>query len=131
MCLSSIYDFVRLECFVSLGNLSCPDRITIYHLLLLGISLVAYTLGSEKAYDEALLNPPAFKIGKSEDYTGGWVWKTLEEAHGYRKVHQLPYAIYKIRLKSDWDSCTYQLGSLDYLIYDAEIISKVIVGTIA
>ncbi len=42
----------------------------------------AYTIGHTRSYDEALEKDPdnAFKLGKTEDYQGGCVFKTLKEA---------------------------------------------------
>jgi hypothetical protein len=43
--------------------------------------VIAYTLGNTKSYNEAITNnPDTKKIGKSDDYEGGWVWKTKQEA---------------------------------------------------
>lgn len=46
--------------------------------------ITAFTIGHTKSYNQGLLeNPHLTKIGKTEDYDGGWVWKTVEEAQAF------------------------------------------------
>lgn len=39
----------------------------------------AFTLGHTKSYNQAILEN-AKKLGKTENYEGGWIWKTAEQA---------------------------------------------------
>ena len=48
--------------------------------------MLAFTIGNTKNYTKALNeNPPesCIKIGRTEDYQGGWVWLTKEEAQNF------------------------------------------------
>jgi len=57
--------------------------------------IIAFTLGSTKNYNESLLaDRETKKCGKSEDYDGGWVWKSEKEAIEF--LHSSDF------LKVDW-----------------------------
>ncbi len=44
----------------------------------------AFTVGHTKSYDQSLLEEPGTKkVGKRDDYEGGWVWKTAGEARAF------------------------------------------------
>lgn len=68
---------------------------------------LAFTLGRTSSYDAALLEKePAKKIGKREDYPGGWVWKASSEAEIVRQNLRA--------YDPDWDPS-------DFSIYDLEL----------
>jgi hypothetical protein len=83
---------------------------------------IAFTIGSTKNYIESITNnTSAKKLGKSEDYLGGWVWKTREEAEQFIRSNQFlktDWGDGKLRdpncfsvfglLINDWDSDTYK-----------------------
>lgn len=76
----------------------------------------AFTIGNRKSYDENLSRPgPVKKLGRdeSEDYPGGWVWKTREEAQEFLdRMGGVPAgdgnvyegAVYGLILPNGWDS---------------------------
>jgi hypothetical protein len=68
--------------------------------------VVIFTIGRKLAYEAALNDPTAkpMKAGKSEDYEGGWVWKTPE---GARKHCPPGFIVYGV--KADWKKDT-ELG---------------------
>ena len=47
--------------------------------------MIAFTIGNTKSYEEAFRNHPndAFKLGKTDDYEGGFIWKTAAEAEDF------------------------------------------------
>lgn len=57
--------------------------------------ILGYTIGSTKSYNEAFLTDPNIKkVGKSENYDGGWIWKTQEDASNF--LNSIEF------LKIDW-----------------------------
>lgn len=59
--------------------------------------MLVFTIGNTKNYTKALNeNPPesCIKIGRTEDYQGGWVWLTKEEAQNFIDSEDFP--------KIDW-----------------------------
>lgn len=75
-----------------------------------------YTLGRTTNYNKYLReNPEAEKLGRTDDYPGGSVWRTQEEAQTY--VDGLPnapcpewsaadFSVYGV--EADWEVDTYQ-----------------------
>jgi hypothetical protein len=61
--------------------------------------VIAYTIGHTKSYNQALKEDPndCFKVGRTFDYQGGWVWKTKEEAQAFIVSEDF--------LKVDWGDC--------------------------
>lgn len=59
--------------------------------------IVAFTIGHTKNYDKILteyLPEECRKLGAQDDYEGGWIWKTAEEAEAF--IHSEAF------LKLDW-----------------------------
>lgn len=48
-------------------------------------SIIAFTIGHTSSYDQALLDDPenSNKIGIRDDYDGGWIWKSSQEAQSF------------------------------------------------
>ena len=89
--------------------------------------MIAYTIGTERAYDANLKDYPGFKkVGRQPDYTGGWVWRTPGEVQDAAKALAVvePYAAYVIELPGSWDECTYEDGGQSFLLVDAAILRK-------
>lgn len=92
---------------------------------------IVYTLGNPKGYDPDLAEArrkrePIFKLGRTEDYSGGIVFKTPEEARAYSSEHELGYEPYGLMLPNGWntdvDSSRTQ-EDYDCLLNNAEIIT--------
>jgi hypothetical protein len=80
-----------------------------------------FTIGRKLAYEAALndlVNKP-MKLGRSDDYEGGWVWKTPE---GARKNCPPGFIVYGV--KADWkkDTAPSEDGKYRVLIRDAEFV---------
>ena len=98
---------------------------------------VAYTVGAERSYDEDLAGgDPALntKMGRRDDYEGGWVWHTANEAMDAIEKHKndlmgnKKYAVYELALPNGWDvNVSPQPGpdGIYLLMNDAPIVTKV------
>jgi len=43
--------------------------------------MIVYTIGNTKSYNESIKNnPETKKLGRSKNYSGGWVWKLKQDA---------------------------------------------------
>lgn len=100
--------------------------------------MIAYTIGAESSYDQAIaeapFSKPTKKLGKreatpeAEEYWGGIVFQTGQEAHSYILAPPEPpfhVAVYRIRMVGEWEEATY-LGEdgVYHLIQDADLIDK-------
>jgi len=99
----------------------------------------AYTIGFTKSYDQALANEKNVrKCGMRDDYPGGWVWKSFEEADNFR-LNAIPIvepewvpeesSVYEIKLPNGFNqdiSPTPGEDGVHNLINDALIIRKVV-----
>lgn len=81
--------------------------------------MIVYTIGHTGSYNETLKSSPneTYKMGKRDDYDGGWIWKTAEEAQAFidspafLKVdwgdnlprHPEKFSVYKVQLPNGWD----------------------------
>ncbi len=100
--------------------------------------ILVFTLGSTKSYNEAIINNPnTRKIGKYDDYDGGWVWqnrKATEEflnSVAFRHVdwgdgkprNPENFSVYGV-LINDWSADTYQSqkDQQHHLLVDAQLI---------
>lgn len=78
----------------------------------------AFTIGRTSGYDQALIEAEAtgiirLKIGRQPDYSGGWVWRTREEAkafinQGKIEISGVPqdpstFSVYGLILPTSWD----------------------------
>lgn len=68
-----------------------------------------YTIGRKSVYDLHIEhNPQAMKIGRSDDYPGGSVWRTPEEARQYLADENLDdlddFDVYGV--EADWEKDT-------------------------
>lgn len=99
--------------------------------------IIAYTLGSTKNYDEALkLDPTTKKLGKNEDYEGGWVWKSKEDAEIFLQSQNFleidwgdgkcrnpnDFSVYGLFI-NDWeiDTCNSENDNNYHLLIDAQL----------
>ncbi len=93
----------------------------------------AYTIGRTMSYDQALNEGPVYKTGARDDYFGGWVWKTVQEAEDFLKTTHLPFmtdlfSIYELKLPHCWKenvSTNPDIYGVHNLLNNAEIIEKV------
>jgi hypothetical protein len=101
----------------------------------------AYTIGHTKNYDLSLAGTEVvYKVGKSDDYKGGWVWETPEEARTFinsseflpvdwgdgKSRDPIKFSVYQIELPHSWESDVSepdQIGTR-HLLHDAMIVSK-------
>lgn len=68
---------------------------------------IVFVVGQEVNYDKALSSEPEVKkVGRNDldypDYDGGGVFRTVDSARKYIEDNNLPYAVYKIQLPTDW-----------------------------
>ena len=94
----------------------------------------AYTIGARKPYTEALQQESAvYKIGARPDdrppYTGGWVWRTFEEATAFIERSSLSFdaAVFELLLPSGWDSdvsSEVEVDGVHRLLHDAQITKQ-------
>jgi hypothetical protein len=99
---------------------------------------VAYTIGNKASYDHYIDNAiaPDFakKIGKTDDYEGGWCWRTFADAAAYKASHSEVDLgpdgkmsmdlcdIYRLRLPTGWDADTIHGDSgFDWLLHSARL----------
>jgi len=104
-------------------------------------SNIAYTLGHSRNYDQALLDEPIVtKIGKTEDYEGGWVWSTPEAARDFLVSKEFltldwgdgkprnpdNFSIYVLKLSNTWAEDVSEPDELGnkHLLHDAQILNK-------
>lgn len=60
-----------------------------------------YTIGNKEAYDHDLSERQVRKLGRTENFCGGSVWKTKEEARIYCREDQDVYGVL-----ADWENDT-------------------------
>jgi hypothetical protein len=84
--------------------------------------ITAYTIGHTESYNKALVEDPdnCFKLGETEEYQGGWIWKTAKAAAEFIFSDEflavdwgdgLPrdpkkFSVYKVQLSNGWDDVT-------------------------
>lgn len=80
-----------------------------------------FTIGHTKTYRHYFKYLPDkfMKTGKRDDYPGGWVWKTMEEA---RANCPRGYSVYGV--EADWEKDTIPTG---YNMHNLKIDSKLII----
>lgn len=65
----------------------------------------AYTIGDMDSYEAALdTSESVWKLGRTEDYGGGWVWRTAPEAQAFISTVTFPARVYGLILPTGWDS---------------------------
>jgi hypothetical protein len=80
--------------------------------------MIVYTIGNTESYESVLKSTPgdAYKVGKRDDYEGGWIWETPEKAQtfidspAFLKVEwgdnkpRAPqnFSVYKVELVNGW-----------------------------
>jgi len=91
--------------------------------------MYAYTIGLEINYDILLNNTtPAIKLGKTDYYDGGWVWKSFDDAYKFSLSYP-GFAAYLIELPGTWDECVSQVPASDgvhNLLKNSIILRKVL-----
>jgi hypothetical protein len=96
----------------------------------------AYTIGRTSSYDKDLKKGGTSKLGRHEDYPGGWVWRTGEEAEEFIQ-QQLRvvfpdcdpknFSVYVLRLPNSWEADVSESPARDgvhNLLHDAVIVGK-------
>lgn len=67
---------------------------------------VAFTIGHQRSYDRDLMGTdPVHKMGRSENYEGGWIWQTRTDAERFIREHPeltFPPKVYGVRLPTGW-----------------------------
>lgn len=107
------------------------------------MTTLAYTIGNRNSYDRALEEAHRdggviHKLGRSQDYDGGWVFCSMEDARaklddpdGLRTDfgHGMTEAgIYELRLPRSWGEDVYWNGeeASHLLVVDAVIVCRVL-----
>lgn len=100
----------------------------------------AYTVGHTQSYDLYLSkasNP--LKKGRYDDYPGGWIWRTVEEARKflarndleelYQDMDSRKFSVYELELPTSWEvdvTSVPDQNGIHHLIPDAIILRKVL-----
>lgn len=89
-----------------------------------------YTIGRTELYEmtfqESTDQDPPTKIGLkteadvNEDYRGGVVWKTKEEALRAAKEQDKDYSVYGVT--AEWDADVKEIEGKNRLLYDSELV---------
>lgn len=97
--------------------------------------IIAFTIGHTRSYDQGLLeNPQLTKLGKTEDYNGGWVWKNVEEAWSFiwsqdflkvdwgdgKPRNPENFSVFGLMFSS-WEEDTYLINDQIHLLHDAQL----------
>lgn len=99
----------------------------------------AYTIGHHISYDHSLASEPEVKkLGRTDDYEGGWVFRTAAEARGFMtspawaalevKRDAANYAVYELELPGPWSECASAKPAEDgvhRLLISSRIVRKV------
>ena len=99
------------------------------------MSTEAFTVGYAKSYDEALSKGTPEKLGRRDDYDGGWIWRTPEEARTFlttatfaetfRNRDPAEFSVYRLELPTGWEIDVSEAPHSDgvhRLLNDARII---------
>jgi hypothetical protein len=84
--------------------------------------MVIFTIGRKLAYEAALDDPAVekpLKMGKSDDYVGGSVWKTPE---GARKNCPPGFIVYGVLADWEKDTAPSKEGNWHDLLKDSEFV---------
>lgn len=89
-----------------------------------------YTLGNRESYTKylekaALTGIPCLKKGRTIDYSGGYAFKTAQEAKNYATTNNLPFTVFI--LDASWDDVsedTIPVLGHGSLIRDAVILGE-------
>jgi len=84
---------------------------------------LVYCIGHKESYDLGLSQGPMKKRGRGDRYSGGYVWRTREEAQGV--ADDWPgYAVYGVRARWGVDTVAPEgIGDHHHLLIDAEIVA--------
>jgi hypothetical protein len=97
---------------------------------------IAYTIGRTITYNKGIKEPGGVKkLGREEQYEGGWVWSTIQQAKDFINYQMeqfepawrpIDFSVYELCLPNGWDIDISKLkvpGTLAYcLLHDAQII---------
>jgi len=91
---------------------------------------VPFTIGCQPNDDVLLREPRVMKLGAHEDYEGGWVWATKEQAALFIRNSSLsfPVAVYELELTGTWETDVSPEPSSDgahRILRDARIVQRV------
>ena len=91
----------------------------------------AYTVGETAAYfqkreHKAAAGLPFVKIGRSEDYPGGAVFRDRESAQQFIDANHYPYSVWGLTLPHGWEQDVDETAEADEgfcrLLHDAELV---------
>lgn len=95
---------------------------------------VAYTIGNAEGYDQGPQEGPLVKLGpfktEKEEYEGGWVWASLEDARRFVAITPLPWkaGIYRLQLSGSWEECVsaepHPSDGVHRLLKDAKVLFR-------
>ena len=89
-----------------------------------------YTLGNPKSYEHGLLEAemekePLLKLGRTQGYPGGCVFKTIKSAEKFNNDNNFKYKVYGLKLSNSWNDIDFskekEVG-YGFLLTDSEII---------
>ena len=102
--------------------------------------MIVYTVGHTSSYNKGLCEEPILtKVGKTDDYEGGWIWKTPEDAENFlnsdlwntidwgdnKPRDAKKFSVYCVELPNSWEEDIYLSDYGIYLLlHDARIIRK-------
>jgi len=103
--------------------------------------MIVYTVGHTASYDQGLREDPNLKkLGKTDDYEGGWIWKTPEEAKKFltsdywstidwgdnKSRDASKFSVYCIQFPNSWEEDVYPASydNIYLLLHDAIILGK-------
>jgi hypothetical protein len=100
----------------------------------------AFSVGCTAGYDRYLADAPpegCWKVGRHDDYAGGWAWTTREAASAFLTSEAFAtafpgrdpaeFAVYRLELPTGWDVDVYGPNPKDgvhNLINDARIVGR-------
>lgn len=101
---------------------------------------LAYTVGHTSSYDQYLIeSSKPMKLGKRDDYPGGWIWHTVEEARAflerndleelYQDMDRRKFSVYELELPTSWEIDVTRdpdQHGVHHLIPDAQILRKIL-----
>lgn len=104
--------------------------------------IIAFTIGHTKSYNKALADDShnCFKTGRREDYEGGWIWKTAEEADDFIKSTEFmnvdwgdgnprnpnDFSVFKVILVNGWEKDVSAIPGKDnifHLLVDSKFMA--------
>lgn len=89
---------------------------------------ICYTIGYAPNYDKHLGKPGFAKLGKTELYSGGCIWRTIDEVNSYlvdNRPRLSEHAVYIVRAIFGVDTVPNKHGKFHSLLVTSPITGKV------